>query len=86
MSAKKFTRRDAIITTGAGALGVMVIPPLKAFSNKQSSKLAILGGEKVHSGDWPEWPVWDKKAEKEITEMLDELEKTHPSLKISEIY
>ncbi len=72
MKTKKFTRRQVIATTSAGALGTMISWPLASmgFSSGSSAKLAILGGEKVHTGSWPEWPVWDQTAESGIVAML----------------
>ena len=32
--------------------------------------MLLLGGEKVHKGTWPDWPVWDQSAEPGIIEML----------------
>ena len=45
---------------------------MPAFSSGSSwqEKLAINGGPKVHEGSWPQWPVWDQSAEKNITDML----------------
>jgi perosamine synthetase len=71
MKSKKFTRRQVIKTTTAGALGTMMINwPLTSFGKKNIDKLAINGGEKVHAGSWPEWPVWDQSADKGIIDML----------------
>lgn len=72
MKTRKFTRREVIATTSAGAIGTMINWPLSSFgvSSFGKGKLAILGGEKVHKGTWPEWPVWDKSAEPGIVEML----------------
>jgi len=72
MAKRKITRRQAITAVSAGALGTFVdwsFPSLTINSNSQQ-KLAINGGEKVHTGTWPDWPVWDQAAEKNITEML----------------
>ncbi|MBG0859292.1 MAG: DegT/DnrJ/EryC1/StrS family aminotransferase [Bacteroidales bacterium] len=72
MATRKITRRQAVTAASAGALGTFVnwtIPPFTINSRVQE-KLAINGGEKVHSGPWPDWPVWDTAAEKNITDML----------------
>lgn len=71
MKARNFTRRQVIKTTTAGALGTMMINwPLTSFGKRNIDKLAINGGEKVHAGSWPEWPVWDQSADKGILDML----------------
>ena len=72
MAIRKLTRRQAITAASAGALGTFVnwsIPSFTINSNNQT-KLAINGGDKVHTGTWPEWPVWDQSAEKNISMML----------------
>ena len=72
MKTRKFTRREVIATTSAGAIGTMINWPLSSLGSVSSAKekLAVLGGEKVHKGSWPEWPVWDPAAEKGIIDML----------------
>jgi len=72
MATKKITRRQAITAASAGAVGAFVNLSLPSFSAIQvgQEKLAINGGKKVHEGSWPEWPVWDQSAEKNITSML----------------
>ena len=72
MKTKKFTRRQVIATTSAGILGTMVNWPLVscAGGGGVAAKLAIKGGEKVHKGTWPTWPIWDQSAEAGIIEML----------------
>lgn len=68
MKKKKFTRRQAIATASAGFLGTMV-HPFGIQSNVQQ-KLAVNGGEKIHTGPWPQWPIWDQSAEEGIIQML----------------
>ncbi len=72
MKTKKITRRQAIATTSAGVLGTMMInwPLISCGRSGVAAKLAINGGEKVHNGTWPTWPVWDQSAEQGIIEML----------------
>jgi dTDP-4-amino-4,6-dideoxygalactose transaminase len=72
MGTKKITRRQAITAASAGTIGTFVnwsFPSL-TFGSKMQEKLAINGGNKVHNGTWPEWPVWDQSAEKDIVDML----------------
>ena len=72
MKTRKFTRRQVITTTSAGLLGSMLNFSFRPFSitDTQLKKLAINGGEKVHTGTWPGWPEWDRSAEPGIIEML----------------
>ena len=69
---KKITRRKAISTASAGIIGSMTLP-LSSFEINpgiQQKKLALNGGEKIHAGTWPQWPVWDQSAEESIIQML----------------
>jgi len=73
MKARKFTRRQVIAATSAGFLGTMINLSFKPFGTvnyTQTKKLAINGGEKVHTGSWPQWPYWDQSAEPGIIEMF----------------
>lgn len=73
MKTGKLTRRQVIAATSAGFIGSMLnlsFRPFEINSNSQLKKLAINGGEKVHKGSWPDWPVWDQSAESGIIEML----------------
>ena len=72
MGTRKLTRRQAITAASAGALGTFVNWSLPSFGTgtTDQEKLAINGGPKIHSGSWPEWPMWDQSAEKNISEML----------------
>ncbi|HKJ79398.1 MAG TPA: DegT/DnrJ/EryC1/StrS family aminotransferase, partial [Prolixibacteraceae bacterium] len=70
MDNRKMTRRRAIATASTATLGAITISPTDIFSFKNSKILAIHGGEKTRKTAWPEWPVWNPSAEKEVTEML----------------
>jgi dTDP-4-amino-4,6-dideoxygalactose transaminase len=71
MKTMNFTRRQAITTASAGAAGIFMNLTFP-WAGKRSvqDKPAILGGTKLRSKPWPEWPVWDPAAEKGITDML----------------
>jgi perosamine synthetase len=72
MKTKRISRRQAITAASAGAIGTFVNWSFRPFTivSKDQEKLAVSGGNKVHPGSWPEWPVWDKNAEEGITAML----------------
>lgn len=70
MSIKKITRRQAIATASVGALGTMANFSFTNIHLKNTEKLALLGGEKVRTAAWPQWPFWNQNAEAEIVEML----------------
>lgn len=73
MKRMNLTRRQAIVRTSAGVLGTLLGFSFKSFSisnGSQIRKLAINGGDKVHTGSWPQWPVWDTSAENGLLEMF----------------
>lgn len=70
MAYRNISRRRAITTASAGALGTMAFSPFSTFNFTNASKLALQGGERVRRSPWPEWPVWDQDAEAEVLEML----------------
>lgn len=71
MGKAKVTRRQVLAAGSVGVIGTMAGWPLNSYSigGSQQRKLALLGGEKVHKGSWPSWPVWNQAAEKDIAEM-----------------
>lgn len=70
MSNLKFTRRQAIATGTAGLVVTAANFSFIPFNFKQIGKLAIHGGEKLRTAGWPDWPVWNEQAEKEVVAML----------------
>ena len=70
MANRKISRRKAIATASAGVLGTVVMSPFTTSGLRNIKKPALLGGEKVRTAAWPEWPVWDSSAEPRIIEML----------------
>ncbi len=70
MSNLKFTRREAIAKGAIGVIGAVANYSFTPISIKNTTKLAVHGGEKVRSAAWPDWPVWDRNAEKNVLEML----------------
>jgi dTDP-4-amino-4,6-dideoxygalactose transaminase len=68
MGRKKIIRRQAIAAGSAGIIGSMIKP--FGINSSLQQKLALNGGQKIHEGGWPQWPVWDQTAEADILEML----------------
>jgi dTDP-4-amino-4,6-dideoxygalactose transaminase len=67
----KFTRRKAIASASVGAVGTLFNWSFPSLAKvKYQDKPAIIGGAKLRTKPWPEWPVWDSAAEKGITDML----------------
>ena len=70
MNTHKITRRKAIATASVGTIGAFANLSFSSFNFETTEKLAIHGGNKVHTTDWPEWPVWDQTAEEKVLDML----------------
>lgn len=64
MTRRGFTRRSFLKTASAGTVAATAAGTLAA-SNQTAKKLAIHGGEPVHRGGWPGWPIWDKAHDEE---------------------
>jgi len=70
MSDQKLTRRQVIATGTMGAIGAVTNLSFSKFNFGNENKLALLGGEKVRTSAWPEWPVWNEEADSEVLKML----------------
>jgi len=71
MKTNKLTRRRFISSTSAGTAAAILSSPLFANSGAgTSSELALRGGDPVRTAGWLDWPVWDKKAEKPMLDLL----------------
>jgi len=70
MSNQKFTRRQAIATGSAIAIGAMANLSFTSINFSSTKKLAIHGGEKLRTANFPDWPVWDQHAEEDVIKML----------------
>lgn len=68
--AKEFTRRQALKTGALGTLGAISVPNLSNVGKPDAKKLALLGGQKLRTAPWPEWPVWNEDADSEVLKML----------------
>ena len=73
MEPVKYTRREILAAASAGALlSLTAATPFKAFAivNRENSRLAVRGGSPVRTAAWPDWPVWDEAADRDMLEML----------------
>lgn len=72
MKKRKFTRRQVIATTSAAAFTTLINWPYRGIAGavQDPKKLAVLGGAPVRTKSWPDWPVWNTSAEKDILKML----------------
>jgi perosamine synthetase len=71
MATIKYTRRQALAATSAGAIATMTGWPFTALGSSFTvkDKLAFKGGDPIRTAGWPEWPIWDESAERGIVEM-----------------
>lgn len=62
MKRRDFTRREFVKTNTIAGIGAAVAaglaPSVAASCSADTGVPAILGGQKIHSGGWPEWPQW----------------------------
>ena len=62
MGKKDFTRREFVKTNTIAGIGAAVTAGLAtsavASCAADTGVPAILGGTKIHAGNWPEWPQW----------------------------
>ncbi len=69
MSKRNYTRREFVkqnSMAGLGAVVAMGVSPA-VLTNYATGKgtPAILGGEKIRTKGWPEWPIWDPATDEE---------------------
>jgi len=75
MFSKGYTRREFIRKNSMAGLGLVATsgaaPDLWTSIIKTDDTPAILGGSPVHTGGWPDWPLWDPaKDEKQVIGVL----------------
>ncbi len=56
-SRREFVKQNSIATLGA-AVALSVAPTLLANCATDAGTPAILGGQKLRTKGWPEWPIW----------------------------
>jgi perosamine synthetase len=69
MDKKEYSRRRFLkrnLMTGLGVvLASDVFSEIRVNGANTNSQAALLGGEPVHAGSWPGWPVWDSSRDEE---------------------
>ena len=63
-------RRQFIGTTAAASVSLGLTNVFGANDSTATAKPAILGGNKAHPGNWPDWPVFGEPEEKALLETL----------------
>lgn len=67
LSRREFVQHAAVGSTALAWLAASQAP--MAFA-AETAKPALLGGKPVHSGGWPDWPVWRESWEPAIVKVL----------------
>lgn len=71
MKTKNINRREFLSKASVGtAAAIIAVPVFHIACSGKSGKLALLGGEPVHTKDWLNWPRWYKDAEEPMLEVL----------------
>jgi perosamine synthetase len=69
MSKRNYSRREFVIQNSLAGLGAAVAigvgPSLLANSVTDKGSLAILGGQKLRTKGWPQWPMWNPATDEE---------------------
>lgn len=63
-SRREFVKQNSIAGLGA-AVAIGVAPTLLANCATETGTPAILGGQKVRTKGWPEWPMWNPATDEE---------------------
>jgi len=71
MNIENLSRRK-FLAASTGAIAAVASANVSAYGkvSKKADKLAILGGTPVRTKNFPEWPVWDRTAEKHVLSIL----------------
>ena len=74
MSNKNYTRREFVKQNSLAGIGAAVAvgltPTLVANCATDTGIPAILGGQKIHSGGWPEWPQWKSSYDESLLKVM----------------
>jgi dTDP-4-amino-4,6-dideoxygalactose transaminase len=69
MSKRKYSRREFVIQNSMAGLGAAiamgVAPSILANCTSDTGTPAILGGSKLRTKEWPNWPVWNPATDEE---------------------
>jgi dTDP-4-amino-4,6-dideoxygalactose transaminase len=69
---KNFSRRNFLQAASAGTAGLSCLGTFGApmVFSAPNSQPAIMGGDPIHTGGWPNWPEWRREWEPQILEIL----------------
>jgi perosamine synthetase len=70
MAGKNYSRREFLKQNSLAGLGAAVTigitPTLMANCATDTGVPALLGGQKIHQGGWPAWPMWNPSTDEEL--------------------
>ncbi len=65
LSRREFTKLSSLAGIGA-AIGLGVTPSVFAGTISEKDLPAILGGQKLVTREWPQWPIWNAATDEEL--------------------
>jgi perosamine synthetase len=69
-SRRKFVKQNTMVGIGA-TVAMSISPTILAKCATDTGTPAILGGEKIRTKGWPDWPIWDPATdEAQVIEVL----------------
>ena len=70
MSKRNYSRREFVKQNSIAGIGAAVamgaVPALLANCATDAGIPAILGGQKLRTKEWPQWPIWDPATDEEL--------------------
>ncbi|MGV8095449.1 MAG: DegT/DnrJ/EryC1/StrS family aminotransferase [Mangrovibacterium sp.] len=65
-SRREFVKQNSLVAIGTAVTMGITASPLLACSSAGTGTPAILGGQKIRTKGWPEWPVWNSETDEEL--------------------
>lgn len=66
---REFVKKNSLAGIGA-VVGVGLSSSLAANCTADTGVPAILGGQKIHAGGWPEWPQWKSSYDESLLKVM----------------
>ena len=70
MNNQQINRRRFVRSAAAGSAAISWAGIRRKTSASAIDQPALLGGQPIHSGNWPRWPQWRESWESDILEIL----------------
>ncbi len=65
-SRREFVKQNSMAGLGAAVVAIGAAPALFANCSTDTGTPAILGGQKLRTKEWPQWPIWDPATDEEL--------------------